>query len=73
MNHTTYPVTGMTCEHCVRAVTSELTALEGVSEVTVTLVPGGISEVTVTSHAPLPGQAVGGALGEAGGYSLAAP
>ena len=40
---TTYAVTGMTCEHCVRAVTSELGALPGVQAVQVELVPGGSS------------------------------
>ena len=39
MTSTTYHVTGMTCEHCVKAVTEELTELPGVSAVTVTLVP----------------------------------
>ena len=39
----TYQVTGMTCEHCTRAVTEELTALAGVTGVTVDLVPGGTS------------------------------
>jgi copper chaperone CopZ len=29
---TTYAVTGMTCEHCVHAVTRELSELDGVSE-----------------------------------------
>ena len=46
MATTTYPVTGMTCEHCVHAVTSELGGLDGVSAVTVDLVPDGISQVT---------------------------
>ena len=51
MATTTYPVTGMTCEHCVNAVTSELGGLDGVSAVTVDLVPDGISLVTVASDA----------------------
>jgi copper chaperone len=67
----TYPVIGMTCEHCVRAVTGELAGLDGVTHVTVNLVPGGESRVTVDSGAPLPVQAVAGALDEAGGYRLA--
>jgi copper chaperone len=71
MATTTYQVTGMTCEHCVNAVTSELTGLDGVSAVTVDLVPDGISQVTVTSGSPLPATAVTGALDEAGGYLLA--
>ena len=67
----TYPVTRMTCEHCVRAVTGELAGLDGVTQVTVNLVPGGESRVTVDSGAPLPVQAVVEALDEAGGYRLA--
>jgi copper chaperone len=52
MTSAIYQVTGMTCEHCVRAVTGELTNLGGVSDVRVDLVPGGVSAVTVTSEAP---------------------
>jgi copper chaperone CopZ len=71
MATTTYKVTGMTCEHCVNAVTSELTSLDGVSAVAVDLVPDGVSQVTVTSGGPLPDTAVTEALDEAGGYLLA--
>ena len=62
----------MTCGHCVNAVTSELSGLDGVTAVTVDLVPDGVSLVTVTSAAPLPVGAVTEALDEAGGY-LTAP
>jgi copper chaperone len=68
----TYQVTGMTCEHCARAVSDELTALAGVTGVTVDLAPGGTSAVTVSSETPLDGQAVAAALDEAGDYRLAA-
>jgi copper chaperone len=50
----TYRVTGMTCGHCGHAVTEELTNIGGVIGVTVDLVPGGKSAVTVSSEAPLP-------------------
>ena len=43
MTTTSYKVTGMSCEHCVNAVTSELRGLDGVSAVTVDLVPDGVS------------------------------
>jgi copper chaperone len=68
----TYQVTGMTCEHCTRAVSEELTALDGVTGVSVDLVPGGTSAVTVSSEAPVTEQAVAAALDEAGDYRLAA-
>jgi copper chaperone CopZ len=61
----------MTCEHCARAVSAELRALDGVSDVAVELVPGGASAVTVTSDAPLAVAAVAAALDEAGAYRLA--
>jgi len=67
----TYQVTGMTCEHCVHAVTEELTNLGGVTSVTVDLVPAGTSTVTVIGEAPLPEHAVAAALDEAGDYQLA--
>jgi copper chaperone len=70
MTSATYQVTGLTCEHCVRAVTSELSAVAGVAAVTVDLVPGGQSAVTVTSEAPLSAAAVAAALDEAGDYRL---
>ena len=54
MTTTTYTVTGMSCEHCVNAVTSELTGLGGVSAVTVDLMPGGL--VSPSSADDLPGE-----------------
>ena len=67
----TYSVTGMTCGHCAGAVTSELKAVEGVHDVEVDLVAGGISKVTVTSDAPLDESTVAAALDEAGDYEIA--
>jgi len=71
MTSATYQVTGMTCEHCVHAVTEELGNLDRVTGVTVDLVPGGESVVTVTSDAPITQVAVAAALDEAGDYQLA--
>ena len=69
MTTQTYTVTGMTCDHCVAAVTEELAALDGVTSVTVDLVAGGASAVTLQSDAPLDGAAVAAAVDEAG-YAL---
>ena len=66
----TYAVSGMTCAHCVAAVTEELELLDEVSAVEVDLHAGGTSMVTVTSAAPLPAEAVLAAVTEAG-YTLA--
>ena len=71
MTATAYAVTGMTCEHCVHAVAEELTRLGGVTGVTVDLVPGGESTVTVTSDEPLSAETVSAALDHAGDYQLA--
>jgi copper chaperone len=71
MTTTTYAVTGMSCEHCVNAVTSELSGLDGVSAVTVDLVPEGSSSVMIASDRPLSDDAVSAALDEAGGYLIA--
>jgi copper chaperone CopZ len=71
MASATYQVTGMTCEHCVHAVSSELQNLDGVRDVTVELNPGGTSAITVASEEPLPAGAVAAALDEAGDYRLA--
>jgi len=70
MSTTTYSVTGMTCSHCVAAVTEEVSRLDGVSAVDVDLFAGGNSRLTVTSDAPLPVDAISAAVDEAG-YTLA--
>ncbi|HUN37388.1 MAG TPA: heavy-metal-associated domain-containing protein [Trebonia sp.] len=70
MTTTSYKVAGMSCEHCVDAVTSELRSLDGVAGVAVELVPEGLSLVTVTSARPLAEGAVAAALDEAGDYRL---
>jgi copper chaperone CopZ len=67
---TTLSVAGMTCGHCVSAVTGELRELDGVRDVNVELVAGGTSTVTVTSDGPLDEAAVREAVDEAG-YELA--
>jgi copper chaperone len=67
----TYGVVGMTCGHCVQAVSDELHELPGVSQVQVELVQGGTSVVRVVSDAPLTGESVRAAVDEAG-YELAA-
>lgn len=68
MTEQTYQVQGMTCDHCVRAVTSELQGLPGVQGVDVELASGA---VRVTSVAPLDPEAVRAAIDEAG-YELTA-
>jgi len=72
MTSAIYRVTGMTCAHCVHAVSEELGNLDSVIGVTVDLVPGGESAVTLTSEAPITQEAVAAALDEAGDYQLAA-
>jgi copper chaperone CopZ len=66
-----YAVSGMTCGHCVHAVSSEIGSLPGVTEVAVDLDAGGISTVRVTSDAPLAEAQIAAALDEAGDYHLA--
>ena len=63
---TTYIVRGMTCGHCVAAVTEELKSIQGVTDVTVDLVEGGDSTVSVTSTDPLDVERVKVAVDEAG-------
>jgi len=65
----TYAVSGMTCAHCVAAVSEEVGALGGVTAVDVDLNAGGDSRVTVTSTGPLPIDSVREAIDEAG-YTL---
>jgi copper chaperone len=63
----TFTVTGMTCGHCLQAVTDEIAAIEGVESVNVELSTG---VVTVVSDEPLTEQTVAAAVDEAG-YALA--
>jgi copper chaperone CopZ len=66
MSTTTWTVTGMTCGHCVKAVTDEVSAIPGVSEVVVELESG---LVTVTAETDPSVDAVAAAVDEAG-YTL---
>lgn len=59
----TFRVTGMSCGHCVRAVTEELGALAGVGDVRVDLAGG---TVTLTSGRPLDRAELAAAVHEAG-------
>jgi copper chaperone len=65
----TYAVTGMTCGHCVHAVTEEVSAVPGVRSVAIELVAGGESRVTVTSDAAPDRSTIAAAVDEAG-YTL---
>ncbi len=60
---TTFGVTGMTCEHCVRSVNGELRKLDGVTDVAVDLETG---TVKVTSSNELDRDAIEAAIDEAG-------
>ena len=69
---TTVSVSGMTCGHCISAVTEELEALEGVEAVDVELNAGAISTVTITSSKELAPAEIGEAVAEAGYLVVAA-
>jgi copper chaperone len=63
---TVWTVQGMTCSHCVAAVTEEVSALPGVTAVDVDLESG---RVTVTADADPAPEVMLGAVDEAG-YTL---
>jgi copper chaperone len=63
MTTATYHVSGMTCGHCVQAVSSEIGRLAGVRDVRVDLASGA---VTVDSERPLADADVAAAVDEAG-------
>ncbi len=66
MTTETYTVTGITCDHCVRAITQEVRAVAGVIDVRVDPPTG---RVTVTSYDAIDAETVRAAVEEAG-YSL---
>lgn len=63
---TTFTVNGMTCAHCERAITQEISAVDGVASVTVNLSSG---TVTVTATQPVDRADIAAAVDEAG-YAL---
>jgi copper ion binding protein len=67
MATTTYRVQGMTCDHCVRAITEEVGAVPGVTGVRVDLTDG---SVAVASDRPVDRTRLAEAVAEAG-YQLA--
>lgn len=67
----TIRVEGMTCGHCVTAVKDEVGQITGVEQVSVDLVAGGRSTVTIRSAAPLAQADIAAAIDEAG-YTIAA-
>ena len=66
--HKTYTINGMTCEHCVKAITEEVSALDGVDNVTVSLESG---SMTIDSAEEIPFGKVADAVDEAGEYTVA--
>ncbi|QBI53699.1 heavy-metal-associated domain-containing protein [Streptomonospora litoralis] len=64
---TTITVQGMTCEHCVKAVREEVSALPGVTAVDVDL---GSGRVDIASEHPLSDEQLDAAVDEAG-YEIA--
>ena len=67
MSTETYTVPGMTCDHCSRAVSAEVSAVAGVTAVDVDLATG---TVTVTSEQRVSTDEIREAVEEAG-YTLA--
>ena len=63
----THDVVGMTCDHCARAVRTEISTIDGVTDVQVDLDSG---VVRVTAEQPVPTTALREAVEEAG-YTLA--
>jgi len=59
----TYRVAGMSCDHCVRAVTSAVERVDGVRAVEVDLAMG---RVTVDVDRPIDDEAVRAAIDDAG-------
>ena len=71
MSTQTFPITGLTCGHCVGAITSELSVLAGVANVQIDLVVDGTSTLRVTTDKELTDDEVASALDEASEYKLA--
>lgn len=66
--NTTYTINGMTCDHCVHAITEEVSAIDGVDKVVVSLESG---SMTVESAEPVDFDKIAAAVDEAGDYTVA--
>ena len=64
----TYTVEGMTCGHCVAAVTEEVKQIHGVTDAVVVLEGG---KLTVSSDGPVDFDRIVEAVAEAGDYTVA--
>ena len=65
MSTQTYTVEGMTCGHCAQAVTREVSAVDGITDVAVD-----VSQGTVTIAGAASDEAIAAAVAEAG-YAFA--
>lgn len=63
MTTTTVNVSGMTCGHCVSAVTDEIAKIDGVTTVDVDLASGAVE---ITSDGPVDPAVISAAVDEAG-------
>lgn len=66
MGTTTVKATGLTCNHCAMSVTEELEELAPVTGVSVEVVKGGESTVTIEHSEPLTEDQIDEAIAEAG-------
>lgn len=67
----TSTVTGLTCHGCVTTVTEQLTGLDGVTSVDISLVEGGVSTITLDADRDLTDAEVEEALVAGGAFALA--
>ena len=66
-------VEGMTCQHCVSAVTTQIKGISGVTEVTISLDPEGVSRVSVEGDAEVSPEQLKAAVEEAGYHMVDGP
>lgn len=70
MTTKTIQVSGMTCGHCVQAVTEEVGKISGVTHVDIELNTEGASQVTITADVDVSDSDIAAAIDEAG-YEIA--
>lgn len=71
MSSFTVPVDGLHCDGCVRTVTEELSALEGVRSVSVDLNTKGVSQVHIDADAEIPDDRIQAAIAAEGNFTVA--
>ncbi len=70
MSEQQWSATGLTCDHCSNSVTKNISALAGVSSVTINVKPDQASQIITVADREISADEIFGALRASGNYVL---